>query len=116
MAFRGIMFAINGVGVTSPDEEVWAHNTMGDDLDGLQKRSAFSRLEWRRTVGERCDLDWFPYDNTMLASLTTRPPGETDTHETYTDVLCKSVTMRHRRSVGSEIVATFLVNLGEVVV
>jgi len=113
---RGIVFAINRIGMPSPDEEVWAHNVLGEDLTGLQKRSAYSRLEWRRTAGERCDLDWFDYANTVLISLTTRPDGSLDTHETYTDAICKSVTMRHRRGVGNEIVATFYVNLNEVVV
>ena len=116
MTVQGIVFAINRMEVTPPDEEVWAHNVLGDDLTGIQKRSAYSRLEWRRTVGERCDLDWFPFANTWLTSITTRPPEATDTSEIYTDVLCKSVTMRHRRGVGNEIVATFFVNLGEVVV
>lgn len=111
MAFYGIVFDINGAGVTVPDEEAWAHNVLGDDLRGLQKRSDYSRLEWRRIVGEECDLGWFDYDNTVLSSLTTRPPGSVRTSETYYDAICKSVAMRHRRGLASEIVATFLVNL-----
>lgn len=116
MTYQGIAYAINRQGVPSPDEEVWAHNVLGDDLTGIQKRSAYSRLEWRRTMGQRCDLDWFDFENTKLSSLTTRPPGSLDTTEIYTDAICKSVTMRHRRGVATEIVATFWVNIGEVVV
>jgi len=113
VARLGVVFAINGKGVTSPDEEVWAHNVLGEDLDGLQKRSAYAKLEWRRVVGESCDLDWFDYDNTTLTSLTTRLPGEIDQYEIYNDAICQSVVKRNRRGVASEIVAVFLVNLGD---
>ena len=116
MTYRGIAYAINRQGVPSSDQEVWAHNVLGDDLTGIQKRSAYSRLEWRRTMGEQCDLDWFDFENTKLSSLTARPPGSSNTTEIYTDAICKSVTMRHRRGVATEIVATFWVNIGEVVV
>ena len=102
-------FQINGVEVTAPDEEVWSPQVIGTDLNGEQNRSPYWRLEWRKTVSDQCRLDWNDYDNTRLESLTTRPPHILDEFETYTNVVCQSVTMRHRRSVGNEVVATFLV-------
>lgn len=103
------VYRINGVEVTSPDEEVWSPQVIGVDLNGEQNRSPYQGLEWRKTVSDQCRLDWDEYDNTRLESLTTRPPHTLDEFETYIDVVCQSVTMRHRRSVGNEIVASFLV-------
>lgn len=109
---RGVIFAINGMKVTSPDEETWAPLTIGTALDGLQRRSPYRQLEWLKQVGDSCDLDWFAYDNTRLDSLTCRPYNKLDEYETYTDVVCESVTFRQRRGVGNEIVASFKVNVG----
>lgn len=107
----GIAYAINGREVMSPDEEVWSPIVVGTGLDGTQRRSPYWQLEWRKTVVDSCWLDWLEYDNQALENLTTRPPDKLDEHETYTDVLCQSVTMRHRRAVGNEVVAVFVVNL-----
>lgn len=106
----GNAYAINGTGVTAPDEEVWTEILMGIDLRGQQKRSIYWQLEWRKTVGNSCYLDWMDYDNTVLTGLTTRPRNRLDEFETYTDVICQSVVFRHRHGAASEIVATFLVN------
>lgn len=103
-------FQINGNVVTAPDEEVWTPISMGVSLTGQQKRSPYYQLEWRKVVGGPCHLDWFDHDNTTLTSLTTRIPDLLDDFETYTDVVCQSVTMRHRHGAGSEIVAIFLIN------
>ena len=106
----GIVYSINGNSVQAPDEEVWGNIVMGTSLTGRQKRSPYRQLEWRKVITDACRLDWFDYDNTTLASLTTRPYNKLDEHATYTDVICQSVTMRQRRSVGNEMVAVFLVN------
>ena len=109
MSGKGIFYAINGREVTAPDEEVWTPISVGLSLTGRQKRSPYRRLEWRKTVADCGRLDWLAYDNTTLTSLITRPPDELDGFEEYTDVVCQSVSFRHKRSVGSEIVAVFLV-------
>lgn len=111
MASYGITYAINDTVVTAPDEEVWSESVIGIDLNGLQKRSCYKRLEWRKSVASPCYLDWFDYDNTALTSLTTRPKGVLDTFERYTTAICQEVSFRQRRSVGNEIVATFLVKV-----
>lgn len=110
MSLPGVAYAINGIRVTAPDEEVWTPIVMGIGLRGQQKRSTYWQLEWRKTVGNSCYLDWMDYDNSVLTSLVTRPQNRLDEFETYTDVICQSVTFRHRRGMANEIVATFLVN------
>ena len=106
---QGIQFAINDVIVTAPDEDVWLNVSIGDALAGTERRSPYKLLEWRKQVAGPCHLDWFDYDNQQLDSLTTRSFSHLDEYETYTDAICKSVTIRNRRSVGSELVATFLI-------
>lgn len=105
----GIQYAINGNGVTAPDEEAWSNIVVGDALSGQERRSPFKQLEWRKQVAGPCYLDWYDYDNQTLDSLTTRTPGELVEYETYTTAICQSVTFRHRRSNANEIVAVFLV-------
>lgn len=107
----GVFYMLNGIGVTSPDEERWSPIVLGDAIDGLQRRSPYMRLEWHLRADGKCGLDWFPYDNTVLTSLTCRPDGELAEHETYTDVFCKSVVGRQNRGVMTEIIAVFLVNV-----
>jgi len=109
---RGILYAIDGAEVSTPDEEVWFPISSGESLTAAQKRSPYYRLEWRRTVSGPCNLDWFDYDNTTLSSLTCRPPGRLDVFTTYTDAKCQSVVLRQRLNVATEIVATFLVFVG----
>lgn len=104
-------YAINGALVTTPDEEVWTPLSPGNDLNGLQKRSPFYQLEWRKQVASQCHLDWFTYDNTVLSSLLTRAPGELRDFVKYTTAVCQSVVFRQRRGVGNEVVATFLVRV-----
>lgn len=106
-------YAINGKRVTAPDEEAWQNIVLGDSNSGGENRSPYKILEWRKRVAGRCNLDWFDYDNTQLSSLVTRAPGElSDWQEYTTDVHCKSVTFRQTRSIGNEVVATFLVYVG----
>jgi len=112
MAIKGLLYAINGHEVTTPDEEVWQNVVIGENLAGNQRRSPYKTLQWTKQVASPCYLDWFDYDNQTLTSLTTRPPGELDEHETYTDAICKSVVFRQRLNVGNEIVATFEVYVG----
>ena len=108
----GVKFAINSVVVAAPDEDVWMNVVLGDALAGTERRSPYKVLEWRKQIAGPCDLDWFDYDNRILDSLTTRSFAHLDEYETYTDAICKSVTIRNRRSVGNEVVATFLVYVG----
>jgi hypothetical protein len=112
MASGGQHFMINNLVVTTPDEEVWSPILIGDALSGTQRRSPYQILEWRKQVADRCRLDWFDFDNTVLAALVCTPPGETDQHERYTDAICQSVGMRKRHSVANEVVARFMVNTG----
>jgi len=109
---KGVKFAINGVVVTAPDEDVPLNIVLGDALAGTECRSPYKVLEWRKQIAGPCHLDWFDYDNQVLTSLTTRSFAHLDEYETYTDAVCKSVTIRNRRSVGNEMVATFLVYVG----
>jgi hypothetical protein len=108
----GVVFSINGVGVTAPDEEVWTPISVGVALTGRQKRSPYYRLEWTKQVADDCRLDWFDYDDTTLTSLWTRPPSGLNEYAKYTDAICQSVVMRHRRGVGNEVIARFLVYVG----
>jgi len=105
-------YAINGTLVTAPSEEVWQTVVTGDSLSGDERRSPYQILEWRKRVGGPCHLAWFDYDNQQLDSLTTRSPGELLDWVTYTNVICKSVSMRHVQGVGNEIVAVFQVYVG----
>jgi hypothetical protein len=102
---------INEVGVVSPDEEKWDPIILGTDLDSLQKRSLYRTLRWSKTVVDRCDLDWWAHDNTVLTSLVCRPPDLLDHWERYTDAVCQSVTMKHAHGLGEQIVATFVVKV-----
>ena len=112
MTVKEVAYAINGTGVTTPDEEVWTPVVVGTSLSGTQKRSPYWQLEWRKQVLDRCDVDWWPYDNTVLTSLWGRPPGKLDETGQYSDAICQSVTMRQVRGFGQEAVATFLVYVG----
>lgn len=105
--------AINGQQVTSPDEEVWQDINLGDAGDGLERRSPYKVLEWRKRVAGPCNLDWFEFDNQTLVSITARPKGKLKEWETYdTDVKCKSVSFRQNHDTGNEVVATFLIYVG----
>ncbi|NIN66271.1 MAG: hypothetical protein GTO63_16580 [Anaerolineae bacterium] len=107
----GSVYMINGVIVTAPDEEVWSHIVLGENLQGLERRSPYDQLQWRKTVAERCDLDWFDYEGARLTSLTCTPPGEVGIHRVFTQSqLLVSVVMRASRGTGREVVATFLVD------
>jgi hypothetical protein len=103
---------INGVGVATPDQERWQPNVIGDAVAGTQRRSPYDTLVWRRRVSGPCDLDWLQYDNTILATLVTRPDGELRQHTSYDDVICKSVNLTMTLGVITEITATFLVYTG----
>jgi hypothetical protein len=107
----GVFYAINDVEVTSPIEEVWTPVVSGVALTGRQKRSPYYYLEWRLQVTDMCYMDWFPYDNTTLTSLTCRPPRKLAEFNTFTDAVCQSVNFRQRLGAGTEVVATFLVNI-----
>lgn len=106
----GIEYALNANAVTPPDEEAWSNVVVGESLVGDERRSPFRVLEWMKRVAGPCHLDWFDYDNTILSSITTRKPGELVESETYTNVICQSVTFRQIHGVGNEIVARFLVD------
>ncbi len=107
----GSVYMINGIRVPSPDEEVWSNIVVGDNLDALETRSPYQELTWRRTAGERCDLDWHDFDGLELSSITCTPPGEVGVHRTFTrSQKCKSVVHRNRRGTATEITATFLVD------
>lgn len=108
---RGSVYMINGQPVVAPDEEVWSAIEIGNALTGLQRRSPMQMLKWRRIVAERCDLDWWDFDNTALTSLTCTPPEDVGVNRTFTrTALCVSVTMRQGHGVAREVVATFLVD------
>ena len=107
----GSIYMINGNPVTAPDEELWTNIVLGEDLRAQERRSPYQQLQWRKTVAERCDLDWFDYDETELTSITCTPPGEVGIHRTFTlSQRCISVLMRQTRGVAREVVATFLVD------
>jgi hypothetical protein len=107
----GSVYEFNGIKVTPPDEEVWAHVVLGENLTAHEVRSPYQQLQWRKTVAERCDLDWWDYEGTDLDSLTCTPPGEVGIHRVFTrSQKLISVVMRAGRGVAREVVATFLVD------
>lgn len=108
----GSPYAINGISVSAPDEELWPIVAPGAKLSGLQSRSGYRLLEWHKLVADRCQMDWYDYDDTVLSSITCRKYNSVHEYETYTDAICQSVTSRKRRGVESEIVATFLIYVG----
>jgi len=110
VAFKGVRYGINGTRLPSPDEESWTPIAVGEGLDGRQKRSPFMLVEWLMNVAGPNHMDWFQYDNQVLESWTGRVRKEVDEYDTFTDAVCVSVVSRHRRSVSSQIVATFKVN------
>lgn len=107
----GSYYAFNGVKVTAPDEENWSNIVLGEDLTAHEKRSPYRMLQWRKSVAERCDLDWWDYEGTDLTSLTCTPPGEVGVYRVFTQSQ-KLVSVVHRvgRGVAREVVATFLVD------
>ena len=111
MALRELIYAINDVNVTPPDEEVWSPIVAGVTLSGLERRSPVWKLEWTKRVGSGPHLDWFQFDGQVLNRLVCRGPGDLDVSRTYTDARCQSVTMRQQRGAGTEITAVFLVNV-----
>jgi hypothetical protein len=112
MTYQGA-HAINGQQVTAPDEEVWQDINLGDAADGLERRSPYKMLEWRKRVGGPANLDWFDFDNQRLSSIKTRSKGSLKEWTIYdTDVTCKSVSFRQTHDTGNEIVATFLIYVG----
>lgn len=107
----GSSYEFNGVKVTAPDEEVWADMVLGEDLTAHEIRSPYVQLQWRKTVAERCDLDWWDYEGMDLDSLTCTPPGEVAVYRVFTrSQKLISVHMRAGRGVAREVVATFLVD------
>lgn len=113
MSVYGTHYAINDRPITAPDEEAWGNFVPGEGLDGLQRRSPYRQLEWRKRVGGECDVeDWFEFDNTVLTALTTRLPGYANESERYTDAICPSVTGRHQHGALVEVIAVFVVNTG----
>jgi hypothetical protein len=107
----GSVYEINGVKVTSPDEEVWSPIVLGENLVPLERRSPYEQLQWRKTVAERCDLDWFDFAEQVLTSLTCTPPREVGVHRVFTQSqVLLSVAMRAGRGMGREVVATFIVD------
>ena len=112
MAGGGIFYMINGMGVTAPDDEIWSPIIMGDGLTNLQKRSRYNQLTWKKTLVEKCDLDWLQFDNVELASLVCRPPDELVEWELYDlHVICQSVTMKQHHDRGVDVTAVFLVRM-----
>lgn len=106
---KGLVFAINDQIVTAPDEDILSPITIGEATSGLQKRSPYRMLTWRKTFAGPCECDWFAYDNMRLDSLHSRSAGTTDEVTRFTDAICQSVTKRNRHQLGSEVTATFLV-------
>lgn len=108
----GTYYMINGQHVTAPDQESWAHIVVGEAIDGLQRRSPYRRLEWRRRVADICDAeDWFDFDNTELDSLITRSPGHVNESEVYTTAFCQSVTSTQAHANHVDVIARFLVKV-----
>jgi hypothetical protein len=104
---------INGMGVSCADGVDWTPITMGDALDGLERRSHFKTLRWSKQVERGCRLDWHQFDNTALTSLMTPMEDNSEESEVYTtDVFCKSVKSVQTHGVHHEIQAIFLVYTG----
>ncbi len=107
---RGVLYKINGISITAPDEQVWSDITQGNDLNALPVFSPYKRMELRQQIGDECNLDWFEYKGTVLESITCPPPDEIAEYQRYTDAICQTVFFRHRQGVAQEIVGIFLVN------
>ncbi len=107
----GSNYAIDGVQVTAPDEENWSNIVLGENLTAHETRSPYQMLQWRKSVAERCDLDWWDYEGADLTSLTCTPPDNVGVYRVFTrSQKLISVVMRHSRGVAREVVATFLVD------
>lgn len=111
MAYPGIAFMLNHIGVTSPDDIDWTPISMGDALDGLERRSHYRTVRWAKNAHWGCDLDWFQFDNTELNHFICPPPDQSRQYEVYTEAFCKSVKAIHRHGNMYDIQAIFLVKV-----
>jgi len=107
---KGVLYKINGISISAPDEQVWGDIVQGNDLNGLPVISPYKKVEMRQQVGDQCNLDWFDYKGQALTSFTCPPPDELDGYQRYTDAICQTVYFSHRQGVAQQIVAVFLVN------
>ena len=100
---------INGLGVTPPDDVDWTPISMGDALDGLERRTHYRTVTWTKQVEQGCFLNWFQFDNTELTSFICSPPDHPEQHETYSEAYCKSVKAPQHHGKPQGIQAVFLV-------
>lgn len=107
----GDYFRIENQIMSCPISDVWNPNVIGTNLGLLQVRSPYYLLTWTMRYAGPCDLDWYDYDNQVLDSIRTRTPGKLDEWETYTDVICQSVTYSGALNRAENVVATFLVRV-----
>ena len=107
---KGVLFKINGVSISAPDEQAWSDVVQGNDLNALPVISPYKKMQLQQQIGDQCNLDWFDYKGTVLTSITCPPPDELDGYQRYTDAICQTVYFRHRQSIAQEIVAVFLIN------
>lgn len=106
----GINFMINDRGVETPDDVDWTTISMGDAVDGLERRSHYRTLKWTKRALD-CGLDWFQFDNTRLASIVCPSPTNNRDSIRYTDAYCKSVKALQRHGNMFNIQALFLVHV-----
>lgn len=107
----GIFFMINGQGVEAPDEIDWTPITLGDGLDGLERRSPFYTVRWTKRAVPGCNMSWFEFDNTELTSLVCPGPDNSRESERYTEAYCKSVKALQTHGSMYDIQAVFLVKV-----
>lgn len=107
----GNIFAMNGQGVSSPDDIRWDPVVIGEDLDALQKRSHYSLCTWTKRAVNGCDMDWFDFDNTELTMFACPPHENSMVTHVYDTAVVQQVKAMHRHGNMYDIVATILVKV-----
>lgn len=108
--YKGVLFAINGMIVETPDDDHWEPIELGEDLDQLRKISIYRDLVWTKRVLGPCTIDWKLYENQVLVSVTTRSHDDNDRYATYSEAILQTVSYRSALKNATDITAHFRVN------
>ena len=82
-----VSIQMNGTAlVPQPQETTWEPFTAGEALDGTEARGSYYTHVLRAPVsrGGAANFNWASFENVVLTSITTHPPGQTMKNGTET--------------------------------